>query len=59
MEKSAPKKTEAKADKKPKLTDKERHERFLDMAHKAEADERAEAFDEAFDKVVKQHKPAR
>lgn len=37
---------------KPKLTAKERHRRFLDMAHEVEADENPEAFDRAFTKVV-------
>ncbi len=37
---------------KPKLTDAERHKRFVDMAHEVEADENPEAFDRAFEKVV-------
>jgi hypothetical protein len=37
---------------KPKLTDTERHKRFVDMAHEIGADESPEAFDRAFDKVV-------
>ena len=37
---------------KPKLTDAERHKRFVDMAHEVEADESPEAFDLAFAKVV-------
>lgn len=53
MGKSAPKKTKTKAEKKPKLTDKERHKRFVDMAHAVQADDRPDAFDEAFDKVVR------
>ena len=36
----------------PKLTDAERHRRFVDMAHEVEADERPQAFDDAFSKVV-------
>ena len=39
--------------KKPKLTDAERHKRFLDVARKVEAPDDREAFDRAFDKVVK------
>jgi len=50
---------------KAKLSDAERHQRFVDMAHEVEADERPEAFDEAFNKVAgtpihadgKQHRP--
>jgi hypothetical protein len=49
--KSAPKPTP-----KPKLTDIERHKRFVDMAHEVEADERTESFDQAFDRVV-EHSP--
>jgi hypothetical protein len=37
---------------KPKLTDAERHKRFVDMAHEVEADESQKAFDEAFATVV-------
>lgn len=37
---------------KPKLTDTERHKRFVDMAHEVEADESPEAFTAAFEKVV-------
>jgi hypothetical protein len=33
---------------KPKLTDAERHKRFVEMAHEVEADEAPEAFDRAF-----------
>jgi hypothetical protein len=43
---------------KPKLTDAERHKRFVDMAREVEADENPEAFDRAFDKVVTtRHRP--
>jgi hypothetical protein len=52
MAKPAASKPKAKADPKPKLTDKERHDRFLDMAHEVSAEERPEAFDKAFDRVV-------
>jgi hypothetical protein len=37
---------------KPKITAKERHKRFVDMAHEVEADESQEAFDKAFAKVT-------
>jgi hypothetical protein len=37
---------------KPKLTAKERHKRFVDMAHEVGADETPEAFDRAFGRVV-------
>lgn len=37
---------------KHKLTDAERHRRFVDMAHEVEADEGPKAFDRAFEKVV-------
>ncbi len=45
-----PRKTTPK--RKPKLTDSERHKRFVAMAREVEADERQEAFDRAFKKVV-------
>jgi hypothetical protein len=38
---------------KPKLTDKERHKRFLENAKKAEASDKPQDFDEAFKKIVK------
>ena len=38
--------------KKPKLTDKERHERFVEMAREVEAAEDPKAFDKAFEKVA-------
>jgi hypothetical protein len=45
--------------KEPKLTDAERHRRFLDMAREVEASDDAEAFDRAFDKVTaKRTRPA-
>lgn len=37
---------------KPKLTNAERHKRFVAMAHEVEADERPEGFDKAFQRVV-------
>ncbi len=36
----------------PKLTDAERHARFVDMAREVGVDERLEAFDRAFEKVT-------
>lgn len=39
--------------KNPKLTDEERHKRFLDMAQKVEAIDDRDAFDKAFAKVAK------
>jgi len=44
--------------KNPKLTDHERHERFVDMAHEVEASEDPKDFDKAFKKVAPQ-KPAK
>lgn len=38
---------------KPKPTDAERHARFVDMAREVGVDESPEAFDRAFEKVVK------
>jgi hypothetical protein len=38
--------------KKTKLTDAERHKRFLDMAREVEASDDPKDFDKAFDKVV-------
>ncbi len=38
---------------KPKLTDAERHKRFVEMAREVEADESPKALDRAFQKVVK------
>ena len=39
-------------DKKPKLTDAERHKRFVETAKKLEASDKLEDFDKAFSKVV-------
>ncbi len=36
----------------PKLTDAERHKRFVDMAKEVEASEKSEDFDAAFKKVI-------
>jgi hypothetical protein len=52
MAKAAIGKPKAETKPKPKLTDKERHKRFVEMAHEIEADESPEAFDRAFDKVM-------
>jgi hypothetical protein len=41
-----------KSEKKPKLTDEERHKRFLDTAREVEASDDPKDFDKAFDKVV-------
>ncbi len=38
---------------KPKLTDAERHARFVETAREVGVDESPEAFDRPFDKVVK------
>jgi hypothetical protein len=46
-------KAKGKAKRKPKLTNKERHKRFVDMAHEVEADESPETFDRAFQKIVR------
>jgi hypothetical protein len=53
MAKPPARKTKAKAEPKPKLTDKERYERFLDVARKVEASDDPKDFEEAFKKVVK------
>lgn len=39
---------------KPKLTDGERHKRFVETAKKVDASENKSAFDKAFDKVLSQ-----
>lgn len=52
MAKADTAKPKAKAKPKPKLTDKERHKRFVEVAREVEADERQEAFDDAFSAVV-------
>ena len=36
----------------PKLTDAERHKRFVDMAREVEVDESPEAFGRAFERVI-------
>ena len=41
-----------KAERKPKMTDAERHKRFLDTARAVEASDDPKDFDKAFDKVV-------
>jgi hypothetical protein len=45
-------KAKKKTEPKPKLTDAERHKRFVDMAREVEADESLDAFDRAFKEVV-------
>ena len=42
----------AKAKQKPKLTDEDRHKRFVEMARQVEASDDPKAFDKAFKKVV-------
>lgn len=44
--------------KKPKLTDADRHKRFLAMAREVEASESPKAFDKAFKQVTRQKKKA-
>ncbi len=39
---------------KSKLSNKERHKRFVDMAHEVEASDDPKAFDEAFKSIVRQ-----
>jgi hypothetical protein len=43
----------SKTKKRPRLTDAERHKRFLDMAREVEASEDPKDFDKAFSEVVK------
>jgi hypothetical protein len=45
-------KSPAKHAKNPKLTDGERHRRFLDAAREVDASDNPKDFDKAFDKVV-------
>lgn len=47
-----------KPERKPKLTDAERHKRFVETAREVEASDDPKDFDKAFDKVAvpKQHK---
>jgi hypothetical protein len=52
-----PAKKTAKPSPRPKLTDAERHKRFVETAKKVEADESQEAFDRAFESVVTPAKP--
>jgi hypothetical protein len=52
MAKASSTRPKAKREPKPKLTDAERHRRFVDMAHEVEAQESPEAFDRAFDEIV-------
>jgi len=41
----------------PKLTDTERHKRFLETARDVDASEDPKEFDRAFDKVISHHCP--
>jgi hypothetical protein len=42
----------AKPKRKPKLTDAERHKRFIEMAREVKASEKPEDFDRAFTQVI-------
>jgi hypothetical protein len=44
--------------KNPKLTDAERHKRFVETAQKVEASEKTEDFDNAFKKLSSSRKPS-
>lgn len=44
--------TKKKAAPKQKVTDEERHRRFVEMAREVSADERVDSFDEAFKRVT-------
>jgi hypothetical protein len=57
MAKSVIGKPKAEKKPKPKLTAKERHKRFVDMAREIEADESPESFDRAFDRISKAKPP--
>jgi hypothetical protein len=46
-----------KPERKPKLTDAERHKRFMDTAREVDASDDSKDFDRAFDKVVSPSKP--
>jgi hypothetical protein len=48
----------AKARKKPKLTDAERHKRFVAMAPELQAPDDPKDFDKAFKKIVMPKRPA-
>jgi hypothetical protein len=43
----------------PKLTAKERHKRFVGMAHEVGAEESQEAFDRAFERVIPTSAPSK
>ena len=49
----------AKQPRKPKLTDAERHARFVETARQVEVDESPGAFDRAFDRVIRPSPDAR
>ena len=46
-----------KSKQKPKLTDAERHERFIEVAREIGADERPQTFERAFKSVLKPPSP--
>ena len=46
-----------KSGKKPKLTDAERHKRFVEMAREVEASESPKVFDRAFRRVTRKPHP--
>ena len=48
-----------KAKRLPKLTDAERHERFVETAHEVEASEDAKDFDKAFDMIARKGRQSR
>ena len=48
-----PKKKKAK----PKLTDKEQSERFIETAHKLDVDETGKSFEQAVEKIIRLPKP--
>jgi hypothetical protein len=57
MAKADTAKPKAKAKTKPKLTDKERHKRFVGMAREIGADESPDAFERAFSRVIRIKNP--
>jgi hypothetical protein len=52
-------KAKGKTKPKPKLSNKERHKRFVEMARKVEADESAESFERAFQGVIPSVAPSK
>jgi hypothetical protein len=55
MTEKKPARPKKKASPKPKLTDAERHKRFIAMAREVEADESPGALEKAFDRIVSAH----